>query len=55
MQFLHTTKELLFNFSMIPFLNRKDEKWPHIRQIKIADRIHILLPLEIENALIMQS
>jgi hypothetical protein len=30
---------------MIPFLNRNDEKWPHIRQIKIAGRNHILPPL----------
>jgi hypothetical protein len=28
--FLHRTKELLFGFSLIPFLNRNDEKWPHI-------------------------
>jgi hypothetical protein len=25
---------------MIPFINRNDEKWPHTRQIKIADRNH---------------
>jgi hypothetical protein len=46
---LHRTKELLFSFSMIPFLNRNDEKWPHTRQIKIAGRNHILPPLGIEN------
>ena len=51
----HRTKELLFSFSMIPFFNRKDEKWPHKRQIKIAGRNHILPPLGIENTLIMQS
>jgi hypothetical protein len=28
-KFLHRTKELLFSFSMIPCLNRNDEKWPH--------------------------
>ena len=27
---------------MILFLNRKDEKWPHTRQIKISGRNHIL-------------
>jgi hypothetical protein len=49
-QFLHMTKELLFSFSMIPFLNRNDEKWPHTRQIKIFGRNHILpAPLGIEN------
>jgi hypothetical protein len=48
-------KELLFSFSMIPFLNRNDEKWPHTPQIKIAGRNHILPPLGIENTLIMQS
>ena len=53
--FLHRTKELLFSFSMIPFLNRNDEKWPHIREIKIFGRNHILPPLGIENTLIMQS
>jgi hypothetical protein len=37
-QFLHRTKEQLFSFSMILFLNRNDEKWPHTRQIKIAGR-----------------
>jgi hypothetical protein len=42
-------KEQLFSFSMIPFLNRNDEKWPHTRQIKIVGRNHN------ENALIMQS
>jgi hypothetical protein len=52
---LHRTKELLFSFSMIPCLNRNDEKWPHTRQIKIAGRNHILPPLGIENTLIMQS
>jgi hypothetical protein len=41
-------KELLFSFTMIPFLNRNDEKWPHTRQIKIAGRNHILPPLGIE-------
>jgi hypothetical protein len=46
---------LYFSFSMIPFLNRNDEKWPHTRQIKIAGRNHILPPLGIENTLIMQS
>jgi hypothetical protein len=41
---------------MIPFLNRNDEKWPHItRQIKIVGRNHILPQLGIENTLIMQS
>jgi hypothetical protein len=40
---------------MMPFLNRDDEKWPHIRQIKIASRNHILPTLGIENTLIMQS
>jgi hypothetical protein len=48
-------KELLFSFSMIPFLNRNDEKWPHIRQIEIVGRNHILPPLGIESTLIMQS
>jgi hypothetical protein len=48
-------KELLFSFSMIPFLNRNDEKWPHTRQINIAARNHILPLLEVENTLIMQS
>jgi hypothetical protein len=48
-------KELLFSFSMIPFLNRYDEKWPHTRQIKIFGRNHILPQLGIENTLIMQS
>jgi hypothetical protein len=51
----HRTKELLFSFSMIPFLNRNDEKRPDTRQIKIAGRNHILPPLGIENTLIMQS
>jgi hypothetical protein len=46
-QFLHRTKEQLFGFSMILFLNRSDEKWPHTRQIKIAGRNHILPPLGI--------
>jgi hypothetical protein len=46
-KFLHTTKEQLFSFSMILFLNRNDEKWPHTRQIKIAGRNHILPPLGI--------
>jgi hypothetical protein len=41
-RFLHRTKELLFSFSMIYFLNRNDENWPYTRQIKI-------------NTLIMQS
>jgi hypothetical protein len=54
-QFLHRTKELLFSFSMIYFLNRNDEKWPHTRQIKIFGRNHILPPLGIENTLIMHS
>ena len=54
-QFLHRTKELLFSFSMIYFLNRNDEKWPHTRQIKIFGRNHILPQLGIENTLIMQS
>jgi hypothetical protein len=48
-------KEQLFSFSMIPFLNSNDEKWPHTRQIKIVGRNHILPPLGIENALIMKS
>ena len=52
---INRTKELLFSFSMIFFLNRNDEKWPHTRQIKIVARNHILPPLEIENTLIMQS
>ena len=30
---------MLFSFSMIPILNRNDEKWPHTRQIKIAGRM----------------
>jgi hypothetical protein len=30
---------------MILFLDRNDEKWPHTRQMKIADRNHILPPL----------
>jgi hypothetical protein len=30
------------SFSMILFLNRNDEKWPHIRQINIAGGNHIL-------------
>ena len=46
---------MLFSLSMIPFLNRNDEKWPHTRQIKIVGRNHILPPLGIENTLIMQS
>ena len=46
-KFLHKTKEQLFSFSMILFLNRNDEKWPHTRQIKIAGRNHILPPLGI--------
>jgi hypothetical protein len=46
-QFLHRTKEQLFSFSMILFLNRNDEKWPHTRQIKISCRNHILPPLGI--------
>jgi hypothetical protein len=54
-QFLHRTKELLFSFSMIYFLNRNDEKWPHTRPIKIFGRNHILPPLGIEKTLIMQS
>jgi hypothetical protein len=41
-EFLHRTKEQLFSFSMILFLNRDDEKWlhtvSHTRQIEIADR-----------------
>jgi hypothetical protein len=32
---------------LIPFVNRKDEKWPHTRQIKISGRNHILPPLGI--------
>jgi hypothetical protein len=40
-------KEQLFSFSMILFLNRNDEKWPHTRQIKIAGRNHILPPMGI--------
>jgi hypothetical protein len=40
-------KEQLFSFSMILFLNRNDEKWPHSRQIKIAGRNHILPPVGI--------
>jgi hypothetical protein len=46
-QFLHRTKEQLFSFSMILFLNRNDEKWPHTRQIKISGRNYILPPLGI--------
>jgi hypothetical protein len=42
------TKEQLLSFSMIPFLNRNDEKWLHTRQIKIVARNHILPPLGIE-------
>jgi hypothetical protein len=38
-------KEQLFSISMILFLNRNDEKWPHTRQIKFAGRNHILPPL----------
>jgi hypothetical protein len=41
----HKTKELLFSFSIILFLNRNDRKWPHARQIKIAGQNHILPPL----------
>ena len=52
---LHRTKERLFSFSMIPFSNRNDEKWPHTREIKIFGRNHILPPLGIEYTLIMQS
>ena len=35
-QFLHRTKERLFSFSMILFLNRNDGKWAngHIRLVK---------------------
>jgi hypothetical protein len=47
--FLHRTKELLFSFSMIYFLNRNDEKWPHTRQMEIAGQSHILPPLEERN------
>jgi hypothetical protein len=47
--FLHRAKELSFSFSMIYFLNRNDEKWPHTRKIKIFGRNHILPPLGIEN------
>jgi hypothetical protein len=32
---------------MILFLDRNDEKWPHIHQMKIASRNHILPPLGI--------
>jgi hypothetical protein len=46
-KFLHRTKEQLFSFSMILFLSRNDEKWPHTRQIKVAGRNHILPPLGI--------
>jgi hypothetical protein len=46
-QFLHRTKEQLFSISMILFLNRNDEKWPHTHQIKIAGRNYILPPLGI--------
>ena len=49
-QFLHRTKEQLFSFSMIRFLNRNDEKWPHTRQIKIASRNHIRPPLGIDDS-----
>jgi hypothetical protein len=49
-QFLHRTKELFFSFSMIYFLNRNDEKWQHTRQIKIFGRNHILPPLGINYA-----
>jgi creatinine amidohydrolase/Fe(II)-dependent formamide hydrolase-like protein len=34
---------------MILFLNRNEEKWPNTRQIKIAGRNHILLPLGVEE------
>jgi hypothetical protein len=54
-RFLHRTKELLFSFSMIYFLNRNDENWPYTRQIKMFGQNHILPPLGIENTLIMQS
>jgi hypothetical protein len=33
---------VILSFSMILFLNRNDEKWPHIRQINIAGGNHIL-------------
>ena len=34
-QFLtYRTKEQLFSFSMILFLNRNDEKWPHTVLVK---------------------
>ena len=46
-QFNFYTGGQLFSFSMILFLNRNDEKWPHTRQIKIACRNHILPPLGI--------
>jgi hypothetical protein len=42
-------------FQLFNILNRNDEKWPHIRQIKIAGQIHILPPLGIENTLVMKS
>jgi hypothetical protein len=35
---------------MISFLNRNDGKWPHTRQIKIVGRNHILPPLGIDYA-----
>ena len=44
-----STQGLTPMFSMIPFLNRNDEKWP---KIKIDGRNHILPPLGIENTLI---
>jgi hypothetical protein len=40
---------------MVLLLNRKNDKWSHTRQIKIAVRNHILPLLGIENTLIMQS
>jgi hypothetical protein len=40
-------KSCYLAFSMIYFLNRNDETWPHTPQIKIAGRNHILPPLGI--------
>jgi hypothetical protein len=38
-QFLHRMKELLFSFSMIPFLNRNDEKWPPLDKYNLPVKI----------------
>ena len=48
-QFLHRTKEQLFSFSMILFLHRNDEKWPHTRQIKLPVEITFFHRLELRG------